>query len=123
VAVTDIVMSPSSITTCGSVAANVLMDASRDMRGAVPRPELPALDPTDDAADSAHPGVELTEVLCDAVHDGLLAPAEASLIARSRISGHRLSQLALDQGIPERSLFAHRQRAERRLVSSYAPGR
>ncbi|HMG45042.1 MAG TPA: hypothetical protein VK611_27165 [Acidimicrobiales bacterium] len=108
----------------GRVAANVLMDASRDMRNAVPRPEVPALDPADDAAaTAAHPGVELTEVLCDAVHDGLLAPAEATLIARSRISGHRLSDLAVANGIPERTLFAHRQRAERRLATAYAAGR
>jgi hypothetical protein len=104
----------------GRVAANVLMDASRDMRSAVPRPEVPALDPADDAAATAtHPGVELTEVLCDAVHEGLLAPAEATLIARSRISGHRLSELAVANGIPERTLFAHRQRAERRLADAY----
>jgi hypothetical protein len=108
----------------GRVAANVLMDAARDLRNAVPRPDAPATEPRPDerAAPVPHPGVELTEVLCDAVHEGVLAPAEASLIARSRIAGHRLSELSADQGIPERTLFAHRQRAERRLATAYARG-
>jgi hypothetical protein len=115
----------------GRVAANVLMDASRDMRSALPHttaipiPDLGGMDEgvhrhsgSDEAG--THPGVELTEVLCDAVYEGVLKAADAELIARSRIAGHRLADLAVDCGIPERTLFAHRQRAERILATTYA---
>lgn len=116
----------------GKVAANVLMDASRDLRMAVPRSEIhlfadvPGLDDDDGhrwggAVDDPHDrGTDLVEVLSDAVHEGLLAPADASIIGRTRILGHRLGDVCVERGMPERTLFAHRQRAERVLTTTYA---
>lgn len=112
----------------GRVAANVLLDAARELRRAVPSTAAvvcadPVVAAGTDGRPSTeadpHPAVELTQLLLDAVHDGFVTPVQAELIARSRIAGHRLAELASERGIPRRTLFAHRQRAEHALGAAH----
>jgi hypothetical protein len=109
----------------GRIAANVLLDAARDLRRAVPPATTCAsADPTLLAGvagerASAPPdtaAVELAAVLCDAVDDGTLDRRDAQLIAQSRIAGHRVADLAARTGLGSRTLWDRRQRAERRLA-------
>lgn len=112
----------------GRVAANVLLDAARELRRAVPPAAVTVCadpvvavgvhgDPT--AGSEPHPAVELAGLLRDALHDGVIDAGQAELIARSRIAGHRLSDLSSERGIPRRTLFARRQRAEHALSAAY----
>jgi hypothetical protein len=113
----------------GRIAANVLMDAARELRRAVPRvtvtltAEPVAADgpaPTAGAAAPAsHAAVELAEVLRDAVDDGVLCRDDAELIARSRIAGHRVADIATHHRLGSRTLWDRRQRAERTLVAAH----
>jgi hypothetical protein len=119
----------------GRVAANILMDAAHELRRAVPRlVSVPAADPTTHAgADprgarlahgagpADHPAVELSEVLHDAVADGIVERGDAELIARSRIAGHRMADIAHHRGLRPRTVWDRRQRAERALVAALAP--
>jgi len=106
----------------GKVAANVLLDAQRELRRAVPRVvATPSADPTVGAARPASlpspaPSDELAAVLRDAVADGLIDDADASLIARTRIAGHRVADIAADHRLSTRALWHRRQRAEDRLA-------
>jgi hypothetical protein len=109
----------------GRIAANVLLDAARDLRRAVPTrgATVPgdgdrrgAGGPVDDAS-PAHAAVELASVLTDAVEGGILDLRDARLIAQSRIGGQRVADLAVRQNVGSRTLWDRRQRAERRLVS------
>jgi len=109
------------------VAANILLDAATELRRGVPRvAEVPTADPHDhkrptahdDAATGAHAAVELAELLADAVADGTLAAADAQLIARSRIAGDRIGDIARHRGLQPRTLWDRRQRAERTLAST-----
>ena len=109
----------------GRIAANVLLDAARDLRRAVPpTATCTSADPAVLAGvagerASAPPdtaAVELAAVLCDAVDDGTLDRRDAQLIAQSRIAGHRVADLAVRHGLGSRTLWDRRQRAERRLA-------
>jgi hypothetical protein len=118
------------------VAANVLMDAAQELRRAVPRlVAVPSADPAvhrvrgerrghgegqgvDEAA-VPNPAVELAEVLQDAVRDGVVDADDAALIARSRIAGHRVADLAEHHGLRPRTLWDRRQRAEHALITAY----
>jgi hypothetical protein len=109
----------------GRVAANVLMDAARELRRAVPRITVtlaadPATsdDPMSPRPDS-HAAVELAEVLRDAVDDGILDRDDAELIARSRIAGHRVADIAAHHRLGSRTLWDRRHRAERTLVAAH----
>jgi hypothetical protein len=109
----------------GRVAANILMDAARDLRRSVPRVvTTPSADPgahLDPLAPASAPAaVDLAEVLCDAVHDGLLDTRDAQLIARTRIAGHRVADLARHDRLSSRALWDRRQRAEAKLIASVA---
>jgi hypothetical protein len=103
----------------GRIAANVLLDAARDLRRSVPAANVSlTADPAHlvaDTAPSEHPAAELAEVLSDAVADGVIDIRDARLIAQTRIAGHRVADLArrADQG--SRTLWDRRQRAEQRL--------
>lgn len=117
----------------GRVAANILMDAARELRRAVPRvtvtlaAEPVARDGHDSGggggvpAPSSHAAMELVEVLRDAVDDGVLAPGDAELIARSRIAGHRVADIARHHRLGSRTLWDRRHRAERSLVAAHSP--
>ncbi|HEV7760207.1 MAG TPA: hypothetical protein VGO78_14500 [Acidimicrobiales bacterium] len=115
----------------GRVAANVLLDAARELRRAVPRlVVLPAADPggTDHpvgagaAAPASHAAVELAQVLREAVDDGVLNRDDAELIARSRIAGHRVADIARHHHLGSRTLWDRRHRAERTLVAAHRAG-
>jgi hypothetical protein len=117
----------------GRVAANVLMDAARELRRAVPRMTVTlAADPavTGGVSDhrsappaGAHAAVELAQVLRDAVDDGVLDPGDAELIARSRIAGHRVADIATHHRLGSRTLWDRRHRAERTLVAAHTARR
>jgi hypothetical protein len=64
--------------------------------------------------------VELAELLTDALHDGLLTPEEAQLIARSRIGGQTIADLAVQRRQGTRTLWHRRRRAELRLAAAQA---
>ena len=111
----------------GRVAANILLDAARELRRAVPRVvATPTADPTvhvrghADAA-ASHPAAELAEVLSEAVHAGVLDLGDAQLIARSRIAGHRVADIARHHHLGTRALWDRHQRAERRLAAAARP--
>jgi hypothetical protein len=117
----------------GRVAANVLLDAAHELRRTVPKLlATPSADPAAQAAvlDRAwtmrrsveHPAVELTEVLADAVAAGIVERDDAELIARSRIGGQRVADIAQHRGLRPRTLWDRRQRAEDALVSARLAG-
>jgi hypothetical protein len=105
----------------GRVAANILMDAARELRRAVPRVVTLLEEPTRTAEEPAaeHAAIELAEVLMDAVDDGVLDRDDAMLIARSRIAGHRVADIAAHRELGSRTLWDRRQRAERALVLAH----
>jgi len=107
----------------GRVAANILMDAAGELRRAVPRLILVATDVGADgggraaeAAAPAHAADELAEILRDAVAAGIVAADDADIIARSRIGGARVADLAAGRGLRPRTVWDRRQRAERALM-------
>jgi hypothetical protein len=118
----------------GRVAANVLLDAAHELRRAVPKVvATPSADPAAQAATAtrgsdarhaptAHPAVELTEVLADAVAAGIVDRGDAELIARSRIGGQRVADIAVHRGLRPRTLWDRRQRAELALASARLAG-
>jgi hypothetical protein len=103
------------------VAANILMDAAGELRRAVPRFVLLATETADAARRepivpaTAHAAVELAEILRDAVAAGIVAADDAVIIARSRIGGDRVADLAAGRGLRPRTIWDRRQRAERAL--------
>jgi hypothetical protein len=103
------------------VAANILMDAASELRRAVPRVVLLSTDGTEGCSRepivpaTAHAAVELVEVLRDAVTAGIVAADDAVIIARSRIGGDRVADLAAGRGLRPRTIWDRRQRAERAL--------
>jgi hypothetical protein len=104
----------------GRVAANVLLDAARELRRAVPKvPTMPLAEPrVAERLDTANAAVELAEVLRDAVADGVIDAADAQLIARSRIAGHRVADIATTHRLGTRALWDRRQRAEHKLAAA-----
>jgi hypothetical protein len=115
----------------GRVAANVLMDAAHELRRSLPRvAHVPCEDPGVHQAAGPHrgaheidPAAELGEVLCRAVGDGVVAAEDAELIARSRIGGDRVADIADRRGVRPRTLWDRRHRAEAALVAAYATRR
>jgi hypothetical protein len=113
----------------GRVAANVLMDASYDLRRTVPRViAVPMDDPTTvrrpaGATEVTHvsPSEELADVLAEAVATGTIGQADAELIARSRIAGHSINDIADDRGRTPRTMWHRRQHAEAALASALRP--
>jgi hypothetical protein len=110
----------------GRIAANVLLDAARELRRAVPRiVATTAADPTlvggqrepATAPSTSHAALELAEVLSDAVAGGIIDLHDAQLIARSRIAGERVDDIAEHHRLGTRALWDRRQRAERRLAT------
>jgi len=118
----------------GRVAANILLDAAHELRRAVPKlVATPSADPAAQAAAvldltgpvhgaAENPALELSELLCDAVADGVVGRDDAELIARSRIAGHRMADIAQLRGLRPRTLWDRRQRAELALVSARMAG-
>lgn len=115
----------------GRVAANILMDAAQELRRTVPRLlSVPTDDPARHAAsrrairngpaDVEHPAIELTHLLHDAVTTGVVDRSDAELIARSRITGHRVADIAQQWGLRPRTLWDRRQRAELALTAAFA---
>jgi hypothetical protein len=115
----------------GRVAANILMDAAAELRRMVATMvTVPSADPAHDAArghgarqalDTApepNPAEELADILREAVGDGLIGHDDAELIARSRIAGHRIADIARHRGRRPRTLWDRRQRAEHTLVAA-----
>jgi hypothetical protein len=105
------------------VAANILMDAAKELRRAAaskggPTEGLPvpsvASEPQRPAAD------ELVQLLDDAVQDGVLAIADAQLVAAFRITGKRLADIAADRHSSVSTVTRRRRAAERALVSTVA---
>jgi hypothetical protein len=114
----------------GRVAANILMDSAQELRRAVPRlVTVPSDDPVESVPrhlrsahhrPDLHPALELSEVLQDAVADGVVDRGDAELIARSRIAGHRMADIAQHRGLRPRTVWDRRQRAEHALVAARA---
>ncbi|HEX6421699.1 MAG TPA: hypothetical protein VFZ77_24565 [Acidimicrobiales bacterium] len=115
----------------GRIAANILMDAAHELRRAVPRlAAVPSAEPARQLAGArgsteAHtpgdnPAIELSELLSDAVKAGIVERDDAELIARSRIAGHRVADIAHHRGLRPRTLWDRRQRAELALVAARA---
>lgn len=106
----------------GKVAANILMDAARDLRRAVGNLErcIPTADIGTREAVSltpdVHPAGELADALLDAVGEGRISSGDAQLIAQSRIGGTRIEAIAARRGMSTRTLWARRQRAEHALT-------
>jgi hypothetical protein len=75
---------------------------------------------TDGRAETPNPAVELAELLADAVDAGIVDRDDAELIARSRIAGHRVADIASQRGLRPRTLWDRRQRAESTLVAALA---
>jgi hypothetical protein len=115
----------------GRVAANILMDAARELRRAVPRvvqlangqPNATSASDTRPHDHVEAPSVELARVLRDAVHAGVVDAADAELISRSRISGERMADIAARRGLRPRTVWDRRQRAELALVAAHGGGR
>jgi hypothetical protein len=102
------------------------MDAGQDLRRSVPRViTTPSADPTvlgtmGGPVEPAwsHPAEELANVLTDAVADRLNAATDAELIARSRIHGDRMADIATERGLAARTVWDRRQRAETMLATA-----
>jgi hypothetical protein len=113
------------------VAANILLDAAQELRKSIsrivttptPNPALHHNHHHGRHRDNSHdtltinPAVELAQVLHDAVTDGILDPADAELIAHTRIAGHRVADIAQHRGLRPRTLWDRRQRAEHTLTT------
>jgi hypothetical protein len=106
------------------IAANILMDAAADLRRAAraaqasePSADTDALALRPAPVPVPHPAVELADALADAVGQGLVSPADAELIAVSRIAGTSLRELAERRGAKLRTLQWRRKRAEAALLA------
>jgi hypothetical protein len=108
----------------GRVAANVLMDAARELRRSVPRLTItPSADHVLDHEPApvhpiSHSAFELADVLQEAVDNGVLSQDDAVLIARSRIAGDRVADIARHYRLGKRTLWDRRHRAERSLAEA-----
>jgi hypothetical protein len=111
----------------GRIAANVLMDAARELRRSVPRLAVtPSADPVVNHEPApvdaiSHSAIELAEVLQEAVDDGVLTQDDPVLIARSRIAGDRVADIARHHRLGSRTLWDRRHRAERTLAAAHNP--
>lgn len=105
------------------VAANVLLDAAYDLRRVVARSLVLRTVALPDGGGPAapvepHPAEELATVLAEAVRFGVIIPADAELVAATRIAGRRLADLAAERGTPLRTLQGRRHRAETALIAA-----
>jgi hypothetical protein len=109
----------------GRVAANVLLDASRQLRRSVPRVTTHASEDlglhlhardTEPTATN-HASLELADALTDAVDDGIIDLRDARIIAQSRIGGQRIADIAARHQVGARTLWDRRHRAEQRLAA------
>lgn len=124
----------------GKIAANVLLDAERELRRAAKHNapwttsspdrttanqadhhEIHLVEAIDDTAlhqhpHNTHPDLELADLLLDAARHGILTPTQAQLIARTRIAGERIPDLATSSGLKPRTLWDHRHNAEQTLI-------
>ena len=110
----------------GRVAANVLMDAAHELRAAVPAANVelwadPTIHQPAHVEPSPDPASELATVLTDAVRASIITPADAHLIAQTRIAGHRVQDLATNTTARPRTLWDRRHRAERALTTQAQP--
>jgi hypothetical protein len=115
------------------IAANILMDAAYDLRRTLPRAiTIPVHDPTTlhHPATTNHPGAathdpnpaeELAHLLTDAIADGTLHPADAQLIARTRIAGHHINDIATERNRTPRTMWHRRKNAETTLTTTPQP--
>jgi hypothetical protein len=116
------------------VAANILMDAAYDLRRSLPRAiTIPVQDPTTlhpPTTTTNHPGAathdpnpaeELAHLLTDAIADGTLNPADAQLIARTRIAGHHINDIATEHNRTPRTMWHRRKNAETTLTTTLQP--
>jgi hypothetical protein len=116
----------------GRVAANILLDAARELRRSVPRLAMVVTpDPAvhdrraEDRSDGgggagpAHAALELAAALEDAVEAGVIDRRDAQLIAQSRIGGRRIADLAAHHRVGSRTLWDRRHRAEQRLAAAH----
>jgi hypothetical protein len=105
----------------GKVAANILLDAEKELRRVVaarggPVAELPLDHPA--PAPQKPAALELVELLGSAVTDGVLTASDAQLIAASLIAGIPLTDVAAARRTPARTLQRRRRDAERALVTT-----
>jgi hypothetical protein len=109
----------------GKVAANILMDAARELRRAVGNLDrcIPSAETMEREQAPLHdpdPAGELADTLLEAVGNGTITSGDAQLIAQSRIGGTRIAAIAAHRGASTRTLWARRQRAERALARATA---
>jgi hypothetical protein len=115
----------------GRIAANILLDAQRELRRTATHTTrttvTPVPDPTthhphttrDMGEPDPHPAIELTHLLQDAVDHHLIHPDDADLIARTRIHGQRVVDIAHHRHVGTRTLWDRRHRAEHTLTTTY----
>lgn len=105
----------------GRVAANILMDASYDIRRTLPRlisapvEDVASLPRRAQPEPAQNPSEELAEVLVDAVEDGAIKQSDAEIIARSRIADVTVEELAAERQRTPRTVWHHRHNAEAAL--------
>ena len=97
----------------GKVAANILMDAQKDLRRTAALKGGPVEDlPPDYPAPGSHasPAEELVELLEEAVSRGTLTAGDAQMVAAFRIGGARIADIGVVHGRSTRTV-RHRRRA------------
>jgi hypothetical protein len=105
------------------VAANILLDAEKELRRAAQRNRLLADALPDELPAPAHretAAVELIQLLSQSVDEGVVSQADAQMIAAFRIGGTSLRELAVRHGASYRTVKRRRARAERALIGAAA---
>ena len=111
------------------IAANVLLDAEKDLRRAASRVTRdaqqavcvdPLAFPIETVQQDRHPSDELAELLDEAVSAGRVRPDDAELITATRIGGRRLAEMTCERGATLRTLQWRRRCAEAALVGAGA---
>lgn len=112
----------------GRVAANILMDAARELRRLAPQVvQVPCPDVAvrlqalagHELPPPPHPAVELAALLRDAQDAGIVDADDAELILRSRVAGERVEDIAAQRGLRPRTLWHRRHRAEMALAAAH----
>lgn len=101
------------------VAANILMDAEKELRkaSAVKRQCWEDLPPDHPAPVSEPcPGEELAELLREAVASGMLSASDAEIVAALRIGGVRVAEVVATRGTSERTVRRRCRAAELALA-------
>ena len=101
------------------VAANILMDAEKELRKAAAAKrqcweDLPADHPA--PLSDPCPGEELAVLLRDAVDSGTLTTADAEIVAALRIGGARIADIVASHGTSERTVRRRCRSAELALA-------